>query len=1072
MDARTARSLALVVFGIAGLAGQWPSLPLWLVVAGIAWLPGSTLAARVTPRLGQPNAIVFGGPGALALDFALSLALIVPILAPFFVAGAPFGTARACYAAMLIVIGLTCVLRRAPHAVPTDEQRSLDWIVAAVAVATLLPVVLSYAGATVDDWWDLSFIRGYVEATSLSFAEPILGSGRLHPRFLWSSWYVVQALVLEGRMSEAVAMQAGPLAGFVCIMVVSAHALLARVIFVDDAPFVRRAAVLCVPAWLYGTEALPFFTRLHQDKFVTGLVLVPVLLAVVYAGLRAGGARIAALLVFAVAVAACSTHSLVFGVGLIGVATLVLVEIVVGGSRSRARLGIAAAALPALLYPIGQAVALRERFHAQGIALEFPDNPVVLAHLSLDRLLWPLTDWYVVNPVAVFGPIAAVGFAGLLLSLRGPRNSAAAVIAGLTAVPMLLIFVPGMARLVGGLIVPWMVYRVGWLVPVPLLVAMVVRAAHSRRGSGRRQSEVRPAFDFGRAARVALVVVTVLLAVVPVALDRLRRDMREHPVERERGPRGTTKHLYDFLATLPADSLVVAQPGVSRLLPSLTGRATLAMGERATLVFSTDELSAYRRLRARSDFYGARADGDLRRRLADEFGITHAVFRRRWITAGSEARWFRGSAGPGFALLATAPDRRTAYFNSDIALEALPGGTRVIFENDDFFVAAISTGSRGVSSTRGSRDGDWTTAFDLTPVANSNEAEPVLASAVRYPGARVAFHPVPVALGSTVFPVWTGGGELWEDVPSEVRAVLTMSSRCALGAVEVVPYLPTGRREVLEITIDDRRSRMLAHHKEPLVIAVDGGLRKTVFVRVRSMVGASFGLADIRLRGDPSSCDREWQPIGEPVWSQAERSIIPAMRVAQAYPYRGASAVALAEVLNESERPGDALAVLRSVVPTLAGETVPWIEFGLLEDARGGFREALGAFETAVSYDSNSAWARGCLAWADLRRGAFARAIWHSWQALRLEQDYADAYTILAGAAKKLGLRGVAGRLLDRAIASDRYRSWGYIEMARMLDEGGERGDAIQLLEEFLKLVPFDPDARTVLDNFLSSTAG
>ena len=87
-----------------------------------------------------------------------------------------------------------------------------------------------------------------------------------------------------------------------------------------------------------------------------------------------------------------------------------------------------------------------------------------------------------------------------------------------------------------------------------------------------------------------------------------------------------------------------------------------------------------------------------------------------------------------------------------------------------------------------------------------------------------------------------------------------------------------------------------------------------------------------------------------------------------------------------------------------------------------------------------------------------------------LDHDYADAYTILASSAKQVGLRGLARTLLQRSIEMDRYRSWGYLELARMMDEDGDRHSAISLIESYLVLVPFDTDAQSLLDYYSGST--
>jgi tetratricopeptide (TPR) repeat protein len=547
--------------------------------------------------------------------------------------------------------------------------------------------------------------------------------------------------------------------------------------------------------------------------------------------------------------------------------------------------------------------------------------------------------------------------------------------------------------------------------------------------------------------------------------------MREHPTQREWGPRGTTRELYDFLASVPATAVVVADAGVSRLVPSMSGRATLAMSERATGVFYGDEGTAYGRLRARADFFATDAGAARRAGLAVRYGLTHAVFRRRWISAGSENRWLRGAAGPGFVLLSSTPARRTATADRELLLQSLSPDASIVFENADYFVVELSAATVDdvVAETFGT--GDWSAAFDVSPPASVSKDTEVVAGAVRYPGARVYFHPPPVALGATAFPVWTSGGEIWEDAPTDVRVVLQMRGACDLEAVEIRPYLPSGRREVLELTVGDLSVRRVARHKAPIVLNLDGGRRDSIELRVRSMLGASFGLTELRLHARVGSCDAQWKPFGEPEWPQVEPSVSDGMLLARRYPHRAAAALPLANALAEADLPEDALAVLRQAISGARPETVSRIEQGLLQDAVGDFDGALASFEAAVATDSNNAWARGCLAWAELRKRSVVSAVWHAVSAIRLDHDYADAYTILAGAAKRLGLRAAARSLLERSLVMDRYLSWGYLELARMIDEDGDREGAVGILEEFLVLVPFDSDARALLAAFSEAPA-
>jgi tetratricopeptide (TPR) repeat protein len=132
-------------------------------------------------------------------------------------------------------------------------------------------------------------------------------------------------------------------------------------------------------------------------------------------------------------------------------------------------------------------------------------------------------------------------------------------------------------------------------------------------------------------------------------------------------------------------------------------------------------------------------------------------------------------------------------------------------------------------------------------------------------------------------------------------------------------------------------------------------------------------------------------------------------------------------------------------------------------DAEGRFDEARAAYERGRAADSNSAWARGCIAWAELRRSHPVRALYHAWRASRLDSRYSDAFTIMAAAARQLGMRGSAAAMLRRAIHLDPQRSWPYLELAQMHADGGDRPAAVEVLGDLLAIVPDDAKAREMM---------
>jgi tetratricopeptide (TPR) repeat protein len=115
-----------------------------------------------------------------------------------------------------------------------------------------------------------------------------------------------------------------------------------------------------------------------------------------------------------------------------------------------------------------------------------------------------------------------------------------------------------------------------------------------------------------------------------------------------------------------------------------------------------------------------------------------------------------------------------------------------------------------------------------------------------------------------------------------------------------------------------------------------------------------------------------------------------------------------------------------------------------------------------VQIDSNSAWARGCLSWAELRAGNVVAAAWHAWFATRLAEEYADARTLMGMALARAGLETAALHFFEHAIALDPHRSWGYLELARLLTQRGAGERALSLLTDYLALEPLDDGARAL----------
>jgi Tfp pilus assembly protein PilF len=249
---------------------------------------------------------------------------------------------------------------------------------------------------------------------------------------------------------------------------------------------------------------------------------------------------------------------------------------------------------------------------------------------------------------------------------------------------------------------------------------------------------------------------------------------------------------------------------------------------------------------------------------------------------------------------------------------------------------------------------------------------------------------------------------------------------------------------------------------KPIFLAFDRRRINSVEIEIRSLLGMSFGLADVQVFGDRASCEFGWQPRVHPAWKADLPDVAQLLVLAGRYPNSQRAAVGIADARSEAA-PDDARSVLRMALDREPKGAAGWIELGLLNDQVGAERRALRLYRKAARMDSNSAWARGCLAWFALRQGQTLRSAVQAWRATRLDPRYADAYTMLAIDSGRLGADRAADRFLERAMSLDPRRGWAFMVKSRRLAAAGKRPEAERLLREFLSRVPDDSEARALL---------
>lgn len=1052
---------ALLLFAGWGIWGG-PKPPIFLAALATLWLPGHVLLGligeRTVVRAYTPMA---EGPGRLSFEFMASLALLCVAIFPVFLAQgslAEVRTTTACLWSLVAILSVLLPLRTPPWMQAHAPERGA-WAAFTFALLVCIPAVLHFAGGTVDDWWDLAVVRRWAGGASFDFQESFLGTQLSHPRWGWNVWLAVQSMLVTNA-NEAWAFQARILAPLTAALMISAQAALAAALFRERT---KTAAftILLVPLWLWGTEALPFFVRPHQDKFVAGLILMPVLLAAVVRDTRSRNWR-SWFVVCLAALATVSVHPLLYTIALLGVVAIVLAGSPQDRESLRERIrGASVRLAPVLgllaLYPLWQAWQLSPLFQAQGISLSDLSNPVVRAHYWLGRLLFAPGPWYFVNPTAVFGPVVLVA----LLALYGGRRRSAEpgdrVVWFLTLLPGALIFLPGVAALVGRLWVPWMIYRIGWLVPVPLLLGRLFA-----RSSLIDERYRRWAFQ-------GLLAVAVLALALPTARDRLARDMSEHPKVRVKAPQGQTLEVYQFLARAREVGGVVAAPGFAGLVPALSGRRVLSFGERGTLVFSPNEDEAYRRMAATARFFASDTRPLERERIARSYGTRFAVFPRKWLAPRNEAAVLEQVAAEGF-WQSISHGHQTPWQSRSAVLRALPSAWKIVFENDLAFVLRRDNpfaAEEIEAAVQASDRQGWVSAVGARPSEARGVEDPgprvgLLGSTLGYPAIQAQFEPVPLTLGVSQKLVWEIPGRLWTDDPAEIVVSVDLGRRCRVEAIEVVPYLPRQRREAFLVTV--ARKKVAVEARDGVAIRLDLAPRRKrrLSIGLRSLLGAAPSLSMIRVFGDPERCDRV-QDVGE--FQQLPQGVgdLGSLLDLQArFPRNARPLISLAALRSESS-PADAQVLLGRAVHAAPDAVVAWIELGAAQDRAGDFEAAFASYKKALSLDSNNAWARGVVAWAYYRSGWKLPAMWHAYLGWRADHRYADALTILAHTFRDAGAHRAAQYALDHAIKVDPWRSWPVLASADFALRDGRGEEAKALLLGFLRRQLHDDDIRAKL---------
>ncbi len=572
--------LAVVVLAsyLSGMLGPYP--PALLVAGALLGVPGYLFSIA----LGIDREI--SAAERPAVYFTASIGLLVPA----FLVPLVFATSLAWFVLGYgILVGLLACLALRARLATADESpddRAASDLQCPVTRAALGAVVIALtAGAwkitatgSIDRWWYLAYIRSYMDAGALDLAEPFLAGDLVVPRFALHSWLLVMAAWARQAGVDPIWLYEAACPLVLVPVALSAALWLARSIF-GRGQIVWLTVLATGLLWLGGL--FPVVARLPEDKLLAALVLTPVAVGCFIRAARSGSFGQTA--VFAACLAALATcHALAYA--FLFVVLLPYSALALAGRRLKV---LRVAPLVALLalgaaYPAYTGLASRDLLAHTGASMSRPDHPVVRVHQGRDRLLHLSTGDYVVNPNLLRPPLTVVALFSLpLVFFR--RRAARDYLLPATLLPLAFTFVPPLAVAAGDWILPWMVYRLLWVIPFGALLGLAA-------DTGSRRLPNHP----------WLVPIALVAIAVPPSADALA--IRFEPWRQRLAVpgQGPVREAMRAVGTLDPDAAVAAAPEISERIPGMSGRHVLAAMDRTTIVFAASREAGEARLRARA----------------------------------------------------------------------------------------------------------------------------------------------------------------------------------------------------------------------------------------------------------------------------------------------------------------------------------------------------------------------------------------------------------------------------------------------------------------------------------------
>lgn len=382
-----------------------------------------------------------------------------------------------------------------------DKVRLLFWLILIFLIFESVSLKLSYPFSSTDGWFHISYIRENMNASHLSFYEPFFGTNYRPINYSCSSWHLLGALTASISRIDLINLMILYLPAFLIVICIFSFYTLSREIF-NDRNMALFATILQV-FYLLVFRTRQIWAAIAHPKFMLFYVVTPIVLIFAIRYIRRKR-LIDGVIMACILLAMANINTANFVIAFISIVSLYGINIIFNFTKFNVKklaLNLLFILLIIAPFTIVQNISLFKYKSISKLVYQpyrehtLPYSSNVLFSRTLKVSEWKdskvkrilekkFPDYFILNPVFLFSyphttqtPFrllkVTVLFLGIVLLLKMRKKVGYQLIVANTFIPVILLFNPFSATLIGKAFPPSLLYRILWLLPETLLLSAV-----------------------------------------------------------------------------------------------------------------------------------------------------------------------------------------------------------------------------------------------------------------------------------------------------------------------------------------------------------------------------------------------------------------------------------------------------------------------------------------------------------------------------------------------------------------------------------------------------------------------